>query len=176
MTKQLARLPGADSLKIVLLALAAAIAYGVVLDQIAIRVCLEYFTIAHAPIFDSGSATLIALGWGLRSTWWAGLAAGVLFAFAAHAGSPQKVTWLGFVRPVAVLLFVMAVAATLAGFVGHWMVSTGRIPSLQVWGLMLPAEKQPAFMADVFAEAISYLVGGMGSIIIALATVWTRCA
>lgn len=176
MTKHVAALPGLESLKIILLAMAAAIAYGIVLDQIAIRVCPEYFIIARTAIFRSGSATLIALGWGVRSTWWAGLAAGFLFALAARAGSPQRLAWRPFLRPVILLLLSMAVAATLAGFAGHWMAATGRVPTVQAWGLMLPMEKQPAFMADVFAQAISYLVGGMGSIIIALAVAWQRFA
>ncbi|MFZ0335817.1 MAG: hypothetical protein WAL69_16905, partial [Candidatus Acidiferrales bacterium] len=65
-----------ESLKIIALAVAAAIAYGIVHDQVTIRVCPEYFTVAHPHIFRTGSLTLIALGWGVVATWWAGLAAG----------------------------------------------------------------------------------------------------
>ncbi len=163
-----------ESLKIILLTMAAAIAYGVVHDQITIRVCPEYFTVAHPQIFRTDSLTLIALGWGVVATWWGGLAAGIAFALAARAGSPEKFTWRRFVRPVAVLLLVTGVTATLAGFTGHWMASTGQISSVQAWGLMLPADKQAAFMADAFAHAFSYLVGGIGSVIIALTTAWKR--
>ena len=165
-----------ESLKIIALAVGAAIAYGMVHDQITIRVCPEYFTVAHPHIFRTGSLTLIALGWGVVATWWAGLAAGVALALAARVGSAQKFTWRQLVRPALVLLVVMGVCATLAGFVGHWMAATGKISSVQAWGLLLPVEKQPAFMADVFTHAISYLVGGVGSLIIALATAWQRFA
>ncbi|MGB7665981.1 MAG: hypothetical protein WBL66_01850, partial [Candidatus Acidiferrales bacterium] len=51
-----------ESLKIIALAVAAAIAYGIVHDQVTIRVCPEYFTVAHPHIFRTGSLTLIALG------------------------------------------------------------------------------------------------------------------
>ncbi|MGB6874964.1 MAG: hypothetical protein WBD87_02920 [Candidatus Acidiferrales bacterium] len=170
------RLLGVESLKIILLAMAAAILYGVVHDQITIRVCPEYFTVAHPHIFRTSSLTLIALGWGVVATWWGGLAAGVAFALAARAGSSQKFTWRRFVRPALVLLLVMGASATLAGFIGHWMASTGQISSVQAWGLMLPANKQAAFMADVFAHVFSYLVGGIGSVIIALAVAWQRFA
>ncbi|MGC1107199.1 MAG: hypothetical protein WA876_11730 [Candidatus Acidiferrales bacterium] len=176
MTTKIGALLGVESLKIILLAMGAAILYGVVHDQITIRVCPEYFTVAHPHIFRTDSLTLIALGWGVVATWWGGLAAGVAFAFAARAGSPQKFTWRRFVRPIVTLLIVMAVSATLAGFMGHWMASTGQISSVQAWGLMLPANKQAAFMADAFAHAFSYLVGGVGSVIIALATAWQRFA
>ena len=59
-----------ESLKIILLSVAAAIGYGVAHDQVTIRVCPEYFTLAHAPLFHSGSLTLVALGWGVVATWW----------------------------------------------------------------------------------------------------------
>jgi hypothetical protein len=167
---------GVESLKIILLAMAAAIGYGIVHDQITIRVCPEYFTVAHPHIFRTSSLTLIALGWGVVATWWAGLAAGIALALAARTGSPEKFTWRRFVRPALILLLVMGASATFAGFTGHWMASTGQISSVQAWGLMLPAEKQPAFMADAFAHAFSYLVGGVGSVIIALATAWQRLA
>jgi len=165
-----------ESGKIILLAIGGAIAYGIVHDQITIRVCPEYFTVAHPHIFNTDSLTLIALGWGIVATWWAGLAAGILFALAARIGLPQKLTWRRFVPPAVVLSIVMGACATLAGFIGHWLSSTGQIPSVQAWGLMLPVEKQPAFMADLFAHSISYLVGGVGSVTIVLVIVWQRFA
>ena len=162
--------------RIILLAIGAAVAYGIVHDQITIRVCPEYFTVAHPHILNTDSLTLIALGWGVVATWWGGLAAGILFAIAARAGSPEKFTSRHFVRPALLLLLVMAVCATVAGFIGHWLSGTGQIPSVQAWGSMLPVEKQPGFMADLFAHALSYLVGGVGSVTIALAIAWQRFA
>lgn len=165
-----------ESAKIILLAIAAAIAYGIVHDQITIRVCPEYFTIAHPHILNTDSLTLIALGWGVVATWWGGLAAGILFAIAGRAGSPEKVTWRRFVRLALLLLLVMALCATAAGFIGYWLSSSGQIPSVQAWGSMLSVDKQPRFMADLFAHAISYLVGALGSVTIALAIAWRRFA
>jgi hypothetical protein len=167
---------GIESLKIILPVMAVAIAYGVMLDQITIRVCPEYFTVARAPIFRSDSPILMAFGWGLKDMWWDGLAAGILFALAARAGFPEKLTWRRFVRPALVLLLIVAASALLAGVAGYWMSSAGEIPSVQAWGLMLSVVEQRAFMADVFAHAISYLVGGAGSVIIALAVAWQRYA
>lgn len=163
-----------ESLKIIALAMGGAILYGIAHDQITIRICPEYFTVAHRHIFNTGSLALIALAWGVVATWWAGLAAGVAFVLAARAGSPLMLTWRRFVRPAAVLLLIMAIVATLAGFAGHWMASTGRISSVQAWGLMIPVEKQADFMADVFTHACSYLAGGLGSIVIALMVAWQR--
>ena len=40
-----------ESLKIVVLCIVAAIVYGILHDQVTARVCVEYFTIGHPPIF-----------------------------------------------------------------------------------------------------------------------------
>lgn len=57
---------------IVLFSIAAAIFYGIAHDQITARVCVEYFTIGHLPVFKTTSPTLLALGWGVLATWWLG--------------------------------------------------------------------------------------------------------
>lgn len=165
-----------EALKIVLLPTLAAIAYGIAMDQITIRVCPEYFTIAHPHILNTGSLTLLALAWGVIATWWAGAIAGVAFAFAARAGKLPKVTWRRFARPLAVLALVMAFCTIAAGFIGALMVNSGSIPAVQAWALALPLDKQAAFMADAFAHVASYLVGALGCLTIAVSAAWKRYA
>jgi hypothetical protein len=46
-----------------------AIAYGILHDQITVRICPEYFTIGHPPVFQTGSLTML-LAVGASSTWW----------------------------------------------------------------------------------------------------------
>ena len=58
---------------IVLFSIAAAVFYGIAHDQVTVRVCLEYFTIGHPPVFKTTSPALLALGWGVLATWWVGL-------------------------------------------------------------------------------------------------------
>ena len=48
-----------ETIKIILMEVAAAIVYGILHDQITARVCVEYFTIGHAPIFHLDSAIRI---------------------------------------------------------------------------------------------------------------------
>jgi hypothetical protein len=55
-------------LAIILYSVFAAIAYGIAHDQITARVCLEYFTLGHPPVFQTRSPTLLALGWGVIAT------------------------------------------------------------------------------------------------------------
>ena len=54
--------------QIILLSILSACLYGVVHDQITIRVCLEYFTVAHPPYFPTHSPTLLAICWGVAAT------------------------------------------------------------------------------------------------------------
>lgn len=165
-----------QSLTIVLSATLAAVTYGIVMDQITIRVCPEYFTIAHPHILNTGSLTLLALAWGVIATWWAGAIAGVAFAIAARAGKLPRVTWRRLVRPLALLAFVMAAGSVAAGFAGAWMVNSGSIPAVQAWALALPLDKQAAFMADAFAHVASYLIGALGCLTIAVSAAWKRYA
>jgi hypothetical protein len=73
-----------ELIKVVALGLLGAIAYGVIHDQVTVRVCLEYFTIGHPPLIRSTSPTLLGLAWGVVATWWVGLPLGVMVALAAR--------------------------------------------------------------------------------------------
>jgi hypothetical protein len=51
-----------EFLKIVALCIVAAVVYGIVHDQVTARICLEYFTEFHPPVFLTSSPTLLGLG------------------------------------------------------------------------------------------------------------------
>ena len=53
---------------IVALCVLAAVTYGVAHDQVTARVCVEYFTVGHEPIFGTDDPTLLGLGWGILAT------------------------------------------------------------------------------------------------------------
>lgn len=44
-----------ESVKIVLLCIVSAVIYGILHDQVTARVCVEYFTIGHPPMFSTNS-------------------------------------------------------------------------------------------------------------------------
>ena len=110
-----------QSLAIVLLCVAAAVVYGVLHNQVTARVCVEYFTIGHPPLFYTDSPIRLAIGWGVIATWWVGLILGILLALAARAGYPPPVPVERLVRPVLRLLLVMGTVAILAGTVGFFL-------------------------------------------------------
>src|SRR6185437_15154604 len=94
-------------LKIVFGCAAAAILYGLIHDQITIRICPQYFTVFHPHIVDTENLALIALAWGVVATWWMGAGIGFMLALAARIGRRPKVAWEQLVASVSVLLGVM---------------------------------------------------------------------
>jgi hypothetical protein len=148
--------------QIVLLSVLAACSYGVIHDQITARICIEYFTVAHPPLFHTVSPTLLALCWGVAATAGIGAALGVILSLVSQSGGavPYSVSCVG--RSVLVLLAVMGASAFTAGAVGYQLSRLGviSIPS----GLFgrIPENQHDRFMAVWFAHGASYLVGLAG--------------
>ncbi|RYG23906.1 hypothetical protein EON82_12510 [bacterium] len=70
-----------------------AVAYGIVLDQITIRISPPYLMDWHPEIIPSRDPTLVALAWGFVATWWFGLILGSVLALAATAGKRLFAPW-----------------------------------------------------------------------------------
>jgi hypothetical protein len=155
-----------ENLKIILLCVAAAIAYGVAHDQITARVCLEYFTVLHPPVFATQSPTALAFGWGVIATWWVGLFLGLLLALAARAGSRPKQTAAEQLRPIAKLLALMACCALCAGLVGFVLVSRGFLAEPEWITPAFSSCSYRAFVADQCAHTASYASGFFGVIVL----------
>lgn len=158
-----------ESLKIVLAGIAAAVFYGIIHDQFTARICLEYFTVFHPPIFDTQSPTLLALGWGTIATWWAGAILGFLFALAARVGSRPKLSARSLVRLIATLLLVMAVSATITGVLGFVLTRLAIVSPPDWVSSVLPPTARPRFMADLYAHTASYAVGLVGGAMLYIA-------
>jgi hypothetical protein len=160
-------------LAIVALSITAAVIYGIAHDQITVRICLEYFTIGHPPIFATTSPTLLALGWGVVATWWMGLALGLGVALASRAGARPAVDARALARPIGILLAVMAIAALLSGSLVAVLASQGKVSLWEPMSSLIPEESQIGFLTDLAAHSASYLVGGVGGIVL-MCWVWRR--
>jgi hypothetical protein len=155
-----------DHLKIILLCLVSAVVYGILHDQVTVRICLEYFTVFHPPIFPTQSPTLLALGWGVVATWWVGLFLGLLLALAARAGSRPKLCAIALIRPISQLLVVMACCALIAGATGFFLASSDVVEKPLWMGPALFTCSYPRLMADWFAHNASYASGLLGGIVL----------
>jgi hypothetical protein len=152
-------------LKIWLFCIVAAITYGIIHDQITARVCVEYFTIGHPPVFHTTSPTLLAFGWGVIATWWVGALLGLFLALCARFGTGPKIEMSALAKPIVSLLLVMGSCALCAGAIGYLLAKRGAI-SLHDWEYILGRERANRFIADFCAHLTSYLVGFLGGLYI----------
>jgi hypothetical protein len=163
-----------QAVAIVLLCVLSAVTYGIVHDQITARLCVEYFTIGHPPVFHTDSPTRLAIGWGIIATWWVGAMLGVPLACAARMGRTNRRSAGSLVRPAAILLGVMAVSAVLAGLVGHVLASRGVVVLFEPLASRVPGAKHVAFLTALFAHNASYLIGFVGGIVLIVRVIVQR--
>ena len=158
-----------EFLKIVALSVLAAMCYGVAHDQVTARICVEYFTVFHPPVFVTGNPTLLGFGWGIIATWWMGAFLGVLLAIAARVGRPPKLTCSSLFHPIAILLAAMAIGALCSGLTGCILSRHGTISPPWWVRLRLPQGSYNAFVADWWAHNASYAVAGFGGVVLCIA-------
>ena len=160
-----------QAIAIVALCIGSAVFYGIVHDQVTARICVEYFTIGHPPVFPTESLTLLGIGWGVIATWWVGLLLGVPLAVVARAGRRPKRCTRSLVRPIFGLLLIMGVSAALAGLAGYVLGRTGAVYLLEPLASLVPPDRHDRFLADAWAHSASYLVGFLGGIVV-IVRVW----
>lgn len=153
-----------EALKIIGFAIFAAIAYGVLHDQVTAHLCVEYFTIGHPPIFPTSSPFLLALGWGVVATWWVGLPLGVGLAVAARAGRAPRLSLAQLRRPILLLMLGCGALALLAGIAGAVGAALGWVRLVGWLVEVVPSEKHVAFLADLWAHSASYAGGVLGGL------------
>lgn len=152
------------ALGIVAFCVLSAVVYGILHDQVTARVCLEYFTVFHAPVFNTQSPTLLGIGWGIIATWWVGLFLGVLLAVAARVGKRPKVGLRELVKPVIRLMAVVGALALVFGVVGYFAAEQGWVGMSRswAWAQRIPEARHTRFLADLWAHNASYAFGFLG--------------
>jgi hypothetical protein len=163
-----------ETIKIVGLCIGSAVLYGILHDQVTARVCVEYFTIGHPPVFDTDSPTILALGWGVIATWWVGLLLGVPAALVSRVGSWPKYTAARLLRPIAGLTVVMACASLLAGITGYFVAKAGGVWLVEPLRSQVPAEKHVVFLADLWAHITAFVVGFAGGVVLCVRILFSR--
>ena len=98
----------------ILLGVTASIAYGVVHDQISVRISPPYLMDWHPKIVESRDPTIVALAWGVVATGWFGLILGAVLALAATVGKRPTVSWRAVVRATGFVFAITAFSALAA--------------------------------------------------------------
>ena len=162
--------------KVILLSVAAATAYGVVHDEITARLCVEYFSLAHPPLFPFSSPTMLGLCWGVAASFGVGLVLGYLLAQASQSegllgvpicARPSAVRPSGFNWPCCggYRIYRVQARAVLRDL-------AARVAAVRL-GRVLPRSQQDRFLAVWFAHAASYFFGLVGGSIL-IFRIWNR--
>jgi hypothetical protein len=158
-----------EALKIAITCVLAAILYGIVHDQFTARICIEYFTIFHPPIFHTQSPTLLGIGWGIVATWWVGVFFAVPMILAARAGSHPALRASELLLPIESLLAFMAASAVLFGVTGYVLAWKGVLDTDWLTFSDSPAMRY-RFMADWWAHSASYGAAFVGGVVLCVVT------
>ena len=142
------------------------VAYGLVHDQITARICVEYFTIGHPPVFGTNDPTLLGLGWGVIATWWVGALLGMPLGIACRAGHWPKREPASLWRPLGWLIGVAALLATLAGLAGWVAASNGWVVLVGSLAEHVPADRHVPFLVDLWIHSASYATGVIGGLVL----------
>lgn len=167
------------SLALIVWCIALSIVYGIVHDQITVRMCLEYFTVAHPPLGIGENPTTLALAWGVIATWWVGLFLGVLLAVAARAGSWPKLEWRDLRLAIVLVLVVVFVLAMMSMVTGWVAGVSGRFRPPERIAEAIPYERWKHFHAAAWAHTASYAFGALGGLALcghALLLRWRRAS
>jgi hypothetical protein len=156
------------------LSIAFCVAYGIVHDQITARICVEYFTIGHPPVFQTQDPTMLGIGWGVTATWWVGAILGIPLSIAARFGRTPKQTVKQMIFPMLILMLCSGVFAILMGFVGFFAAKNGWVFLVGDMAERVPQDRHIWFLTDLWAHSASYFSGFVGGIILIVRTWRTR--
>ncbi|PQO44793.1 hypothetical protein [Blastopirellula marina] len=167
--------PWIQSLLIIGLSIVACVTYGILHDQITARICVEYFTIGHIPLFGGiQDPTLLGLVWGVLATWWVGAMLGIPLAFVSQVGSMVRKPARDLIVPLLVVMAVSAGLAAVAGVVGYVVASQGSVWLLEPMASRVPPDRHVAFLTDLWIHNASYAGGFLGGIVLMLWVVYDR--
>jgi len=134
---------------------AFSICFGLIQDQITIRLCPEYFTIWHPNPLGIHNLTILALYWGVVATWWVGLILGILLSWIAVWGD-KPLPYFAYIRKLLFATTLMsALSAILAGIIAA---SSNFIAPNWIMGEIarLPLETKRAFSMDLAIHTVAY--------------------
>lgn len=165
-----------QSLRIIGLAIGCCVTYGILHNQLTARICVEYFTIGHPPVFPTHDPTLLGLGWGVLATWWVGAILGVSLAIAARYGSAPKQSAVTLIRPMLGVMCCSALFAVVLGGIGYVAARNGWVFLVGELAVRVPSEKHVYFLTDLWAHSASYFAGFVGGLMVVVHTWRTRQA
>jgi hypothetical protein len=144
-------------------------------DQVSVRLCPEYFTVLHPPIPGLADPTLLGIGWGFLGAWWGGVLLGFVLSLVATLG-PRPVLTVGeLVRPVAILVGVLAAVTALTGFtVWHHAGVLGVFLGAGM-GELVPVENHRGLLTVACYHLTAYVTATVGGVVVCAWVWFQRC-
>ncbi|MEM8670928.1 MAG: hypothetical protein AAGG48_25595 [Planctomycetota bacterium] len=155
-----------ELLKAFVLVFLLTVAYGVAHDQVTARVCVEYFTVAHWPLVDTDSPTVLGLYWGVYATWKFGLVLGVASAVLSQVGSWPTLSLTTLLRLLLGLILIMAAVSCFCGTLAYRLSSAGHLALESPMSQEIDAARHSVFLAARWAHRSAHVVGIVGASII----------
>jgi len=163
------------ALRILGLCVGAAVIYGIVHDLFTAHVCVEYFSVGHPEVIANQDPIALALVWGVLGTWYVGVVLAIPLWCSARLGTAPPWTWRRLIRPLAVLLVVMAACALVSGSVGYGLARRFDWSLPDALGDLVARERHAHFIAAWCAHAASYGVGFIGGLVLPVVVWIQRC-
>jgi hypothetical protein len=142
--------------------------YGMLQDQISVRLSREYFTVGHPPIEGLHDPTLLGVAWGFLGGWWGGMLMGMSLGLVATRGKAPPLTVREVLPGVGWLLLAVAGGTLLAG-VSAWY--NGGIAEVRLgggWATAVPEERHRAFLTVACAHFGTYVTAVVGTLVLCL--------
>jgi hypothetical protein len=146
--------------------IAAECGYAMLQDQISVRMCPEYFTVAHPRIEGLTDPTLLGLAWGFLGAWWGGALIGAVAGFCSRLGHWPKLNPHQLLRPVACLLLFQAAVTAAAGWVATFEVAVPGFMIVESLTSHIPEERHNACFIVSRMHQGTYLSAIAGGVIL----------
>jgi hypothetical protein len=153
---------------IILLSVFSAVLFGILHNQITVRICEEFYTVAHRPIPGFDSPSLIALASGVLATWWMGILIGFLLACTARLGSWPQLSVTRVAYRLGIFFITLITLTALSGLIGYQLATRQIIALGTTFADRIPTTSHNAFLTNLWIHSTSYLLSFLGSIILAV--------
>jgi hypothetical protein len=152
-----------------LLGIAVLSGYGMLQDQVSARLCPEYFTKLHPPVPGVTDPTLLGIAWGFLGAWWGGAALGYAAGIAATIGTRPPLQVRELVRPMLVLMTVVATVTAVTGVNVAVHAELFGVSMDSNSAELVPPERRRAALVVACYHFSAYATAILGSIVL---TVW----
>jgi hypothetical protein len=155
-------------LRIIALCIVAMAGYGMVQDQVSVRLSREYFTVGHPPIEGLEDPTLLGIAWGFLGGWWGGMLMGMVLGLAATLGKKPQLSVRELLPGVGWLLLVVAGGTLLAGGSAWYNCGITQVRLGGGWASAVPEGGHRAFLTVACAHLGTYLTAVAGTVVLCL--------